>query len=65
MKKLFLIILTILISCKEKNLPRIAIAGFSIESSTFSPAFTYEEDFHAKTGDDIFLLELKNLFFYE
>ena len=54
MKKLFLIILTILISCKEKDLPRIAIAGFAIESSTFSPAFTYEEDFHAKTGDDIF-----------
>ncbi|HUX97665.1 MAG TPA: M81 family metallopeptidase [Bacteroidales bacterium] len=39
---------------KEKNLPRIAIAGLAIESSTFSPAFTHEEAFHAKTGDDVF-----------
>ena len=38
------------------NLPRIAIAGLAIESSTFSPATTGEEAFHAKTGDDILSL---------
>jgi microcystin degradation protein MlrC len=35
---------------KRKELPRIAIAGLGIESSTFSPAQTNEEAFHAKTG---------------
>ena len=39
---------------QTKELPRIAIAGFAIESSTFSPALTHEEAFHAKRGDDIF-----------
>jgi len=39
---------------ETKELPRIAIAGIAIESSTFSPALTHEEAFHAKTGDDIF-----------
>jgi microcystin degradation protein MlrC len=39
---------------KEKALPRIAIAGLAIESSTFSPALTHEEAFHAKTGNDVF-----------
>lgn len=38
---------------KKKELPRIAIAGLSIESSTFSPAKTEEEAFHARTGDTI------------
>lgn len=38
----------------EEKLPRIAIAGIAIESSTFSPAQTHEEAFHAKTGNDIF-----------
>jgi microcystin degradation protein MlrC len=33
--------------------PRIAIAGLAIESSTFSPARTVEEDFHAQTGDAV------------
>jgi len=33
-----------------KPLPRIAIAGLGIESSTFSPAQTGEAAFHAKTG---------------
>ncbi|MCB9282088.1 MAG: M81 family metallopeptidase [Lewinellaceae bacterium] len=33
--------------------PRIAIAGIAIESSTFSPAQTNEEAFHAKTGADV------------
>ncbi|MEX2595245.1 MAG: M81 family metallopeptidase [Anditalea sp.] len=37
-----------------KELPRIAIAGLAIESSTFSPALTHEEAFHAKTGDEIY-----------
>lgn len=37
-----------------EELPRIAIAGLAIESSTFSPALTHEEAFHAKTGDAIF-----------
>ena len=35
-------------------LPRIAIAGIAIESSTFSPAQTHEEAFHGKSGDEIF-----------
>ncbi len=33
-----------------KHLPRIAIAGIAIESSTFSPAKTDETAFHAKYG---------------
>src|SRR5215469_10334408 len=37
-----------------KHLPRIAIAGLGIESSTFSPALTDEAAFHAKYGNDIF-----------
>ena len=35
------------------DLPRIAIAGLGIESSTFSPAQTKEEAFHAQTGSEI------------
>ena len=35
-------------------LPRIAIAGLAIESSTFSPALTHEEAFHARVGEDVF-----------
>ena len=38
----------------EAKLPRIAIMGLAIESSTFSPALTHEEDFHASVGDSIF-----------
>ncbi len=38
----------------KNELPRIAIAGLAIESSTFSPALTHEDDFHARTGDDVF-----------
>ncbi len=51
----------ILIGCKSKTenseetkLPRVAIAGIGIESSTFSPAQTNEEAFHARIGDSIF-----------
>lgn len=39
---------------KADELPRIAIAGLAIESSTFSPALTHEEAFHAKVGDEVF-----------
>ncbi len=39
---------------QTKELPRIAIAGLAIESCTFSPALTHEEDFQVKTGNDIF-----------
>lgn len=38
---------------EQKPLPRIAIAGLAIESSTFSPALTHEPAFHAQTGDTI------------
>ncbi len=38
----------------KKDLPRISIAGLAIESSTFSPALTHEDAFHARTGDDVF-----------
>ena len=36
------------------RLPRVAIAGLGIESSTFSPALTQEEAFHARYGTDVF-----------
>ena len=39
---------------KEKVLPKIAIAGIAIESSTFSPAVSHEEAFHPVTGEVIF-----------
>lgn len=37
----------------DKNLPRVAVAGIAIESSTFSPALTEEEAFHARTGNAV------------
>ncbi|WP_142534184.1 M81 family metallopeptidase [Saccharicrinis carchari] len=40
----------------DKELPRIAIAGLLIESSTFSPAVTHEDAFRTFTGDSIFNL---------
>ncbi|MCS3733183.1 M81 family metallopeptidase [Mucilaginibacter dorajii] len=40
----------------SKPLPRIAIAGLGIESSTFSPALTDEVAFHAKYGADVFTM---------
>jgi microcystin degradation protein MlrC len=48
--------LAFVMGCKpqEKKLPRIAIAGLGIESSTFSPASTNEVAFHARTGEDVF-----------
>lgn len=61
MKKIFLVIsigcLLILTGCNSqgnKELPRIAIAGIAIESSTFSPAVTNEEAFRAREGIDVF-----------
>jgi hypothetical protein len=68
MKRLFLILISSglligLVAAKplyfkhdypKKPLPRIAIAGLGIESSTFSPALTDEAAFHAKYGVDIF-----------
>ncbi len=54
---LLIVLILFLVGCKEKSknkLPRIAITGLAIESSTFSPAFTDEEAFHAKVGDDVF-----------
>ncbi len=62
-KLVFALFFTLLlgVNCKEqteskeiKKLPRIAIAGIGIESSTFSPALTHEEAFHARIGDSIF-----------
>jgi len=65
MKKtlLSLVLFFIVIGCKQnvnnkdgedKKLPRIAIAGIAIESSTFSPALTHEEAFHIREADDVF-----------
>ncbi|WP_031528141.1 M81 family metallopeptidase [Dyadobacter crusticola] len=42
------------IAVAPKAAPRIAIAGLGIESSTFSPALTTEEAFHARYGDQVF-----------
>ncbi|SHG82925.1 Microcystin degradation protein MlrC, contains DUF1485 domain [Chryseolinea serpens] len=60
MKKIFLCLFAALVgmtmihcSNPPKKLPRIAIAGLAIESSTFSPAQTLEAAFHAKVGDTI------------
>lgn len=38
----------------EKKLPRIAICGLAIESSTFSPAVTHAEAFRVRRGEEIF-----------
>lgn len=53
-----LVAIFFLVSCSpttqtSRKLPRIAIAGLAIESSTFSPALTHEEAFHAREGDTI------------
>ncbi|MBI0398599.1 M81 family metallopeptidase [Cyclobacterium marinum] len=42
-------------STKEKaDLPRVAIAGLAIESSTFSPAVSEEDAFLARRGEEVF-----------
>ncbi len=53
---LYLLIFALIGACnsKEKKLPRIAIAGIAIESSTFSPAQTDEAAFKSRTGDAVF-----------
>lgn len=61
---LFLSLFALVFGCSQKSgnqgndanqkLPRIAIAGLAIESSTFSPALTHEDAFHARIGDDVF-----------
>ncbi len=49
-----LIISVLLLGCQPKEkLPRIAVAGLAIESSTFSPAVTQEEAFHTLYGTDV------------
>ncbi|UWX53809.1 M81 family metallopeptidase [Maribacter litopenaei] len=53
---LFVLLTLLYLSCKDQSkteetnteLPRIAIAGIGIESSTFSPAQTEEAAFHAE-----------------
>jgi len=57
MKQLYLLVLFlcgITVAAIAKPLPRIAITGLAIESSTFSPALTNEAAFHAKYGEQIF-----------
>ncbi|MDG5800752.1 M81 family metallopeptidase [Marinilabiliaceae bacterium ANBcel2] len=62
-KNLLLLLLTVTIAAagckssrekKSTEVPRIAIAGIAIESSTFSPAVTVEEDFHARYKEEVF-----------
>ncbi|WP_153798633.1 M81 family metallopeptidase [Foetidibacter luteolus] len=50
----FLLAGYIFLPAQTLRLPRIAIAGLGIESSTFSPALTTEEAFHARYGKDVF-----------
>lgn len=51
-----MLFLTVFFACqpKEKALPRVAIAGLAIESSTFSPAQSDITAFRARRGDEIF-----------
>ena len=51
---LFVLLISIAIGCNSSRKPKIAIAGLAIESSTFSPATSSEEDFKARTGNDVF-----------
>ncbi len=41
-------------TAKKEELPRIAICGFAIESSTFSPAVTQKEAFRTRRGEEVF-----------
>ncbi len=64
MKKLILYIIflpmVLLFSCNQKNiklnkeLPRVAICGLAIESSTFSPAQSGIEAFRTRRGQEVF-----------
>ncbi|OOG78140.1 M81 family metallopeptidase [Algoriphagus sp. A40] len=55
---LFIFLFLALLSCSEKEqkkpLPRIAIAGLAIESSTFSPARSTTASFRVRVGEEIF-----------
>ena len=52
---LLLLVAVAAASCtQEKKLPKIAIAGIKIESSTFSPARSTEESFNVAIGDEIY-----------
>jgi microcystin degradation protein MlrC len=51
---LFSFILLTACNPSGKDVPRVAIAGIAIESSTFSPAVTHEDAFHARIGDEVF-----------
>jgi len=58
-KSAFLILtqlLAITFGCSQpkSDLPRVAIAGLAIESSTFSPAVSEEEAFRVRRGEDVF-----------
>ena len=39
---------------EPQSLPRVAIAGLAIESSTFSPARSHEAAFRARRGEEVF-----------
>lgn len=60
----FLLIFSLLMACSQKEnstsnsneLPRIAIAGIAIESSTFSPAVSDMDAFRVSRGEEIFNL---------
>ena len=55
----FLLLLTF-VACQDNQkksaveLPRVAMAGIAIESSTFSPARSHEDAFHADVGEEVF-----------
>ena len=55
---LYLMVIILFLNELKKDsvptIPKIAIAGLGIESSTFSPAVTHEEAFHPRFGDEIF-----------
>ena len=51
----YFILLSVFFSCNiSLKKPKIAIAGLAIESSTFSPAKTIEEDFKARVDKEVF-----------
>src|SRR5690606_41750976 len=60
MRKSSILILIQLLACtlgygqSKSALPRVAIAGLAIESSTFSPAVSEEEAFRVRRGEDVF-----------
>ncbi|ACU62667.1 M81 family metallopeptidase [Chitinophaga pinensis] len=60
MKRVFLLmscycaLVSVAVYGQQKKLPRIAVAGLGIESSTFSPALTNEEAFHARYASEVF-----------